>query len=172
MKIYTMEWKGPFFCLEDIKYDNELYNGIYAFIGIRKYKKYNKENIKLQYIGKTKNLLYTRLTNHHKLKYINRELSIWFGRITNTNNYNLEHIEHMFISFSLENDTINEKKTMSYPKTSSIIVSTFIKHNGDSYINLPKSVRCIPEIVIWDKKCRDSGILRYTSRLHIKNVYI
>lgn len=164
MKIYTLTWQGPFFDLEQIRSDKSLYHGIYAFVGIKKHKRNDYDNIKLQYIGKTNNQLYTRLKQHHKLPTINRELSIWFGKVTNTRNYNLENIEHIFISFALESELINEKKIKSYPSFDCTVVSQFIKSDNEKYSRLPRALRSIPEVIVWDS---DKKILRYVRRLHI-----
>lgn len=163
MNIYVIRWSGPFDKNEAIDNEN-LTNGIYAGIGIKKHLKYNKENIKLRYIGKTKNSLKVRLRSYDKIHMINRELSIWFGKVVNTEIFNLLEIEHMFISFSEMEDTLNEKNTVSYPKTKCIVISEFTKADGSIYSRLPKVVRCIPEVIIWNPELRQ---LRYSKRLYI-----
>lgn len=159
MDTIIMNWSGPFYDREDTKY-YDLNNGIYAFFSTKKYSR--DGNIVLEYIGKTEINMYDRMYNHHVWYELNDTKLLWFGTIINKRIFNLELIEHNFIYFC--EPILNKKKIFSKPNESTIIISEFLKKNGERYVKQPNYLEYIPELIYWDNK---NKILKKSNRLEL-----
>ena len=168
MKTYYVNWHGPYtyksicddaHCLAE-KPEDLSENGLYVFLGKKKYAhtKY------LQYIGITEGSFKLRLLQHHKVDLINRELSIWLGKIVVPKRYNrdaLEAVEHMIAYFA--QPQMNEKKTCTPPKIDCTVISRFYFATSDTLRKkIPMLLQNIRDVIIWDQK---NWRLHYSDRL-------
>ena len=169
MKTYYVNWHGPYI-YEDICYDVQCQeekpeglhkNGLYVFIGKRKYAhaKY------LQYIGITEGSFRNRFLQHHKAGEINRELSIWLGKIIVPKKYHrdaLETVEHMLAYFV--QPEMNEMKTCNPPKIDCTVISRFYFPKSNTLrTRIPLLLQNIPDVMLWDQ---ENGRFHYSDRLH------
>ena len=169
MKTYYVNWHGPY-TYEDIcdsvhcnaeKPKDLSQNGLYVFIGKRKY----AHSRLLQYVGITEGSFQDRFYQHHKRKEINRELSIWLGKIIAPKRHDrggLESVEHMLAYFT--QPSLNEKKTCTPPTISCAVISRFYFAKSNTLRKrIPLLLQDIPDVMLWD---HDHERFHYSGRLN------
>lgn len=154
MKVYLVDWFGPYSYEECEEYQEELNFGLYAISGIYYHEQYDK----LQYIGITENSLKFRFNDPtHIVHDVNRNQKIWYGKIVkkqNVRRYDLELVEWALIHFA--EPPKNSKKTFTPPPDSCILISTFYSkyalfNKGNTpLLRMPLTIQAIPQLIYWD----------------------
>lgn len=157
MRVYLIDWFGPYSYNECRKYPKELKFGLYAISGIYYHEQYNK----LQYIGITEKSLIERFESDpsHHVHSVTRNRKIWYGKIVkrqNISRYDLELVEWAVVHFS--EPSKNSKKTFTPPPESCILISTFYNKTTifeeEKKPSRRRSIQSIPQLVYWDSNAQ------------------
>ena len=170
MRTYLVDWYGPFSDEEVatrslrkvLDWPELAENGLYIIIGKQKYQK----KCRVQYVGISKNTFSQRFANHHVKSIVEREVSIWIGKIDAQDEAlrsELELVEHVLLHFSGDTQ-LNNRKINSKPSRSCLVVSRFWDKEGTSLDMPDQCFEAIPAVLVWDK---DAETLHYAERLNI-----
>lgn len=143
METIIIHWKGPFYDPKDIK---DSY-GLYLIAGKRRYGREDD----IQYCGITERDFLARFSDTgHKIKYIQRDLRIWVGRVAfplEIGRSQLEAAEKMIVYFWQPH--LNDRKKITLPGPTTVI-SHWFKNDGTPRYRQQGVYRDLHDVISWD----------------------
>ncbi|HBN04762.1 MAG TPA: hypothetical protein DD434_03095 [Bacteroidales bacterium] len=129
-KNFVIEWKGPYYCIEDIK-EEDFQNSFYLISGLQKSQ---RGESRVQYCGISYlRSVFSRLHDKkHKHEKVKRDKQFWIGQFSNSRlntKENIELAEHLIIYYC--GTELNEKKTKTIPKEPISIINRWKKPSGE-----------------------------------------
>jgi hypothetical protein len=148
-KNFVIEWKGPYFNVEDIK-EEDFQNSFYLISGLIKSQ---RGEPRVQYCGISHSRsVFSRLHDKkHKHKEVTRQKQIWIGKFSDDNlnsKENIELAEHLIVYYC--GTELNEKKTKTVPKEPISIINRWKKTTGEFRQRRKYPVQDIDSIILYD----------------------
>lgn len=148
-KNFVIEWKGPYYCIEDIK-EEDFQNSFYLISGLQKSQ---RGESRVQYCGISYlRSVFSRLHDKkHKHEIVKRDKQFWIGKFSdkrlNTKD-NIELAEHLIIYYW--GTELNEKKTKTLPKEPVSIINIWKKTSGEFWLRRDYPVQYIDGVILYD----------------------
>jgi hypothetical protein len=157
-KTFLINWTGPFKSIYQMG-ETGYENGIYLLTGRRPYQRKDE----LQYIGIAPEQTFVmRLSRHHRLWKISKNLEIWLGIIhypIQTSWPDIELVESALIYVS--DPPLNEKKRKTPPSKPLTVVSRWFKPDGQPRKNKRRMFQSFYNVISTDEGTLKEGIWYY-----------
>lgn len=148
-KNFVIEWKGPYYSIEDIK-EEDFQNSFYLISGLLKSQ---RGGPRVQYCGISHSRsVFSRLHDkNHKHERVTREKQIWIGEFSDSKlntKENIELAEHLLVYYyGIE---LNQKKRKRLPKQPISIINRWKKITGEFRQRRKYPVQDIDSIILYD----------------------